>query len=244
MIIAGPGMVKATQQALDKKAVLSIVQDTDIEGNLVRIGYFLEKDNNRLSNPEITWFDSSEIEIKIIFIDSQEQPLNEGKLELKHSHQDIDDYKFLIKIPLINNHYLYLRNILRLNKQDRLSFTIQVELKMRVKDRPNNIYPLARYDCAHGSIHRDLMIPIGNKSKWDLPTQNTKEAISFAIDDLLENFGNWIEGLEGVQIEPKIINDRDIRLEIEKARTSLIDLINKPHLLQKTSSRLTEFTSI
>ena len=49
--------------------------------------------------------------------------------------------------------------------------------------------PVVRYDTAHGFAHCDRMHPYADVLKTQIPTHNLNEALTFAIEDLVENWG-------------------------------------------------------
>lgn len=62
--ITGPGIVRALQEAVAAKKDIAIVCDGDELGRVLRVGYFFkDKGIEDLAQSDITWFDSSEVQI-------------------------------------------------------------------------------------------------------------------------------------------------------------------------------------
>jgi hypothetical protein len=62
-------------------------------------------------------------------------------------------------------------------------FRVQYETKI------NNVwYPVARYDTAHGFVHRDLLDIKGRVVKTPLFNQDYNDALTFAESDLKNNW--------------------------------------------------------
>lgn len=238
--IRGPGLLRATQEAHATRAQLVIAKDSNAAGDIIRIGYFLEKEGNVAGDPQITWFGHDEIEI-VHVASCKIPPIHQARLEVEHSSTKTPQRTFMIEIPLGADFDLSFRNVFRLKREKVKDFVIQVEIKQRRSGAPNKIYPIVRYDCAHGSIHCDLMVPKGSKTKRYLPTQMIKEAISFAIEDLAVNLSDWLKDLNHSSITPGMINYQELKQDLARAKTDLIRLSENPDFMLATSSRLTQY---
>lgn len=78
-----------------------------------------------------------------------------------------------------------------------LKFVVQLECRFGVDI---DFTPIVRYDTAHGFAHCDRLHPYEHSSKLIMPTRNYNEALTFAIDDLVERwdtyrrrFEEWLE---------------------------------------------------
>ncbi len=47
---------------------------------------------------------------------------------------------------------------------------------------------IVRYDCAHGFFHRDIMLPNGDKEKYEIVIDNLKNASKYAEQDLKDRW--------------------------------------------------------
>ena len=56
--------------------------------------------------------------------------------------------------------------------------------------------PVVRYDTAHNFAHRDLIHPVGDVEKSEMAVQDYNEALTFAIEDLADNWGKYRERYE------------------------------------------------
>lgn len=66
-----------------------------------------------------------------------------------------------------------------------IRFTVQLEYNL------NGWQPVVRYDTAHGFAHCDIIHPYGENEKRRLPIQDYNDALQFAIDDLVKNWGMY-----------------------------------------------------
>ncbi|MEW6419912.1 MAG: hypothetical protein AB1480_17660 [Nitrospirota bacterium] len=65
-------------------------------------------------------------------------------------------------------------------------FRVQYETKI------NNLwYPVARYDTAHGFAHRDILNVKGKVKKTPLFNQDFNDALTFAENDLKDNWESY-----------------------------------------------------
>ena len=84
-------------------------------------------------------------------------------------------------------HFLDYDNALRVMfKTERgqiLRFVVQLECQF-VED--GEWLPVVRYDTAHGYAHRDIMHPTKKEEKTEMFVQNYDEALTIAMDDVVE----------------------------------------------------------
>lgn len=130
-----------------------------------------------------------------------------------------------------------MRNIFRIEKNLVIGFVIQVEI--RDSSYENEIWkPVIRYDHAHGFIHRDMIKSDGNKTKHKLKTQNPKEAIISAIEEIRVNLITWLYQLGYRMIENDIVNQPHLNLEIDNVKLKLLELYDNPEKINDMNSTL------
>lgn len=66
-------------------------------------------------------------------------------------------------------------------------FVVQLESFLNEKWRP-----IVRYDTAHGFTHQDVLHPFDETQKIELESQDFNEALTFAIQDLSENWDFYV----------------------------------------------------
>jgi hypothetical protein len=52
----------------------------------------------------------------------------------------------------------------------------------------NHWVNIVRYDCSHGFFHRDIMLPNGEKEKFEIVIDNLKTASKYAEQDLKDRW--------------------------------------------------------
>ena len=62
-------------------------------------------------------------------------------------------------------------------------FVVQLEILIHGQWRP-----VIRYDTAHGFAHCDILHPSGKKEKVRMPSIDYKEALTYADEDLSQNW--------------------------------------------------------
>jgi hypothetical protein len=67
-----------------------------------------------------------------------------------------------------------------------LRFVVQLECRFN-----DEWHPVVRYDTAHNFAHRDVLHPSGKTEKTELAIQDYNEALTFAINDLADNWENY-----------------------------------------------------
>jgi len=67
-----------------------------------------------------------------------------------------------------------------------LSFVVQLECLFN-----GDWSPIVRFNTAHGFPHRDTLHPSGEIAKTELPARNYNEALTFAIQDLSQNWERY-----------------------------------------------------
>ena len=76
-------------------------------------------------------------------------------------------------------------------KNEILRFCVQYEAYIRGK-----WYPVVRFDTAHGFAHRDLLHPDGSSEKQPLPSVTYNLALTFATQDLRQNWQRYRHNFE------------------------------------------------
>jgi hypothetical protein len=79
--------------------------------------------------------------------------------------------------------------------EDRLRMRIETE-KGKVKDIVvqyeakfgDEWHPIARYDCSHGFLHRDVLFPGGRKEKYPLDIPDLNIALMYAEQDIKDRW--------------------------------------------------------
>jgi len=67
-----------------------------------------------------------------------------------------------------------------------LGFVVQYETRVK-----NKWMPVVRYDTAHGFAHKDLIDPDGSKEKILIGAVELSEALTFADNDINENWKRY-----------------------------------------------------
>lgn len=67
-----------------------------------------------------------------------------------------------------------------------LKFVVQFECRLE-----EEWTPVVRYDTAHNFAHCDVLHPYETTLKTRMPTQDYNEALTFAIDDLTQNWTTY-----------------------------------------------------
>jgi len=67
-----------------------------------------------------------------------------------------------------------------------LGFLVQLECLIE-----DEWHPVVRYDTAHGFAHRDVMHPASDTEKTEMAVGDYNEALTFAINDLSENWETY-----------------------------------------------------
>ena len=232
--IKGPGLVRAIQEAVSANKDIAIVYDYDNLGRPLRVGYFLkDKGIKDLSQPIITWFDSGEVQIT-----SLNTPVREFKracLDVEFSHPKHNERHFLLLLTLDKETRVILRNVFRVDKNSVTGFVIQGEIRSTA-DGKEKWQPFVRYDHAHGFIHRDMIAANGSKTKHKLGTQDTKNAIVLAIEEIRENLNLWLHQLGYKLLDAEVLNQIRIIQEMDNAKSKLLELHDNPEKIDFTQS--------
>jgi len=236
--ITGPGVVKAIQKAVSAKKNIAFVCDRDNLGQVVRVGYFIkDKSSKDFTQQEITWFDPSEIYVTLTQTPTRE--FREACLDVEFKRPRANERHFLLELPLDSESRVILRNIFRMHKNLVTGFVIQVEVSGMIDGKEQH-HAVVRYDCAHGFIHRDMIAFDGQKTKHKLGTQNTKDAIALAIDEVRDNLNTWFQQLGYSSLDPDALDQQRVIREMEKAKNTLSELHDKPEKIKTTQSRLVQ----
>lgn len=236
--IRGPGLDRALQKAVSANKDIGIVYDYDNLGRPLRVGYFFkDKGIEDLSQPAITWFDSSEIQITCV--DTPVREFKRACLDVEFTHPRDNERHFLLFLTLDTETRVILRNIFRINKNSVTGFVIQVEIRCTA-DGKEEWWPIVRYDHAHGFIHRDMIASDGSKTKHELGTQDTRDAIVLAIEEIRENLNLWLHQLGYKLLDADVLSQPRVIQEIDKAKSTLLELHDNPEKINATKSTFTQ----
>lgn len=237
--VSGPGLERATQEAISAGKDIVIVHDQDNSGRILRIGYFMEaKDSQHKEQPTITWFDKAEIEITPIA--DQVAPVNQSRLEIDLEPRKEEERNLLLNLPLEPGNLLILRCLFRIRKDSVPAFVVQVELRS-VKDGKEEWRPVVRYDCAHGFIHRDLIASDGHEVKEKLPTQNPSEAVILAIEEIRGHLDTWLQQLGYEQVASQVLSQPTTTEYLDKNKRTLLELLANPQAIDSVQPQTVLF---
>lgn len=236
--ITGPGVVQAIQKAVSAKKNIAFVCDRDSLGRILRVGYFFkDKGSKDLVQSDITWFDPSEIQVSLTQTPTRE--FRQACLDVEFNHPRANERHFLLELPLDSGSRVILRNLFRMHKNHVTGFVIQVEISGMINGKEQH-HAVVRYDCAHGFIHRDMIAFDGQKTKHKLGTQDTKDAIALAIDEVRDNLNIWLQQLGYSSLDPHALDQQRVIREMEKAKNTLSELHDKPEKIETTQSRFVQ----
>ena len=232
--IKGPGLVRAIQEAVSANKDIAIVYDYDNTGHPLRVGYFFkEKSKQDVSRSKITWFSSDEIQIT-----SVNTPVRDFKrafLDVEFSHPKDNERHFLLFLTLDKETRVILRNLFRIDKKSVTGFVIQIEIRCTAEGK--EIWkPVVRYDHAHGFIHRDMIASDGSKTKCKLGTQDTKDAIVLAVEEIRENLNLWLHQLGYKILDEDVLSQPRLNKEIDRAKSKLLELHDNPEKIKTMQS--------
>jgi hypothetical protein len=231
--IVGTGITRALQKATEEQKDLVIMYDTDILGRPVNIGYFLALRGKAIPfNPKVTRFDLNEIELSI---DNTNSDVVEPTLGADFHHPRKNERHFLLNISFDEGNRFVLRNMFRLTKGATSGFLIQVEL-LNLEGQKINLRPVVRYDQSHGFIHRDMIASDGTKTKYKLKTQDVKTAIVFAIDEIRDNLGEWLQQLGYLKPDQQTLKQESVAHEMDEAKARLLELCDNPSKIKDIQS--------
>ena len=77
-----------------------------------------------------------------------------------------------------------------------VQFVVQLECFLQ-----SEWIPIVRYDTAHGFAHRDLLHPLHPAEKKEMPVKDFNAGLTFAMQDLAENWEKYRERYEQWQRE-------------------------------------------
>ena len=239
--IKGPGLVRAIQEAVSSNKDIAIVYDYDNTGRPLRVGYFFkDKGKQDISQPSITWF--SPREIQIISVDTPVRDFKRAFLDVEFSHPKDNERHFILFLTLDKETRVILRNLFRIDNKSVTGFVIQIEIRCTAEGK--EIWkPIVRYDHAHGFIHRDMIASDGSKTKYKLGTQDTKDAIILATEEIRENLNHWLNQLGYKILDKDVLSQPRLNKEIDKAKSKLLELHDNPEkikTMQSTFSQLKE----
>lgn len=232
--VKGPGLTQAIQQAVSSNKDIALVYDYDAAGRLVRVGYFLkDKGDKDLSTRIISWFSADEIQI--VSVNTPTRDFKRAFLDVEFSHPKENERHFLLFLTLDTETRVILRSVFRMEKKSVAGFIIQLEIRCTA-DGKEKWQPVVRYDHAHGFIHRDMIASDGRKSKHDLGTQDTREAILLAMDEIQKNLNSWLRELGYKTLNDDVLSQPRLYQEIRKARSKLLELYDNPEKIKTMQS--------
>lgn len=238
--VTGPGIVKAVQEATDTGKELVTLPKYDIRtGELVEIGYFLAEKGKPIASDwqtKIKWLKRNEF--TVVYDTSDQENGVEAALEATYLPPDRLKKKgreFLFALDLPGSKIMRFRNVFNTHQSRVSSFVVQFEL-CGFKREPEQWRAIARYDCAHGYIHQDLIYADGRREKKKTESQDLSEAIKTAMSDLKNNFREWILRLGYAEILAMLPSQIRIDKEVDEAQIFLLDLLEHPEKIDKVSS--------
>ncbi len=236
--IKGPGLIRAVQEAVSANKDIALVHDYDNLGRILRVGYFLkDKGIKDVSQPIITWFDSNEIQITCV--NTPVRDFKRACLDVEFSHPRDNERHFLLFLTVDKETRVILRNLFRVYKNLVTGFVIQVEIRSII-DGKEQWRPVVRYDQAHGFIHRDMIAADGSKTKQELGTRETKDAIVLAIDEIRKNLNLWLHELDYKTLDEDLLSQPRIIQEMDRAKSKLLELHDNPQKIDSTQSTFTQ----
>ena len=236
--LSGPGFLRAVQEAHAAKKQIVFAVDRNASDQIVRIGYFLD---SGVENPDITWFREDEIEITSRPHDGPH--MSDARLDVDFQHPKERERHFVLNVPAGPDQTILLRVLYRVLKDGTSDFVIQAEVRGLIKGKAE-WKPVARYDCAHGFLHRDLMGLHGGKSKEPIPVENLRDAIPLALQELRENLGDWLTQLGYDQPDASNLGHPSLADELGPAEHVLLQLLENPESVEGVASRSIMFADV
>jgi hypothetical protein len=237
-VIKGPGLVRAIQEGVSAKKTMVIAYDYDNAGRLLRVGYFFkEKGKQEISQSKINWFSPDEIQVSIENTSARDKT---SLLDVDFHHPKDNERHFLLSLTLDKYTQVILRNLFRIDKKSVTGFVIQVEICFTAEGKKTH-KPVVRYDHAHGFIHRDMIASDDRKTKYKLNTQDTKDAIVSAVEEIRENFNLWLHQLGYKTMSAEVINQPQLNKELDRAKSKLLELHDNP---DKTKTMQSTFVQL
>jgi hypothetical protein len=241
--ISGPGLVRALQEAASARKNLVIVYDYDNLGRVLRLGYFFKDRRIKdFQQQEIIWFEPGEVSVIPRYSREprfRQARFTRARLDIGFHHPRRNERHFLLNLPSDSESRVILRNLFRIHRNLVTGFVIQVEVRT-VENGKDQWRPVIRYDCAHGFIHRDAIAADGQKTKHKLAIQDTRSAIALAIDELRDNLNSWLRQLGYEQFDRDVLVKPDVIEEMNKAKSTLLDLVEHPEKMNAMQSRFVQ----
>jgi len=232
--IKGPGLLRAIQEGVSANKDIVFAYDYDNAGRLLRVGYFFkEKGKQELSQSKINWFSPDEIQISIV--NTPARDFKTAFLDVEFSHPKDNERHFLLSLTLDKETRVILRNLIRVDKKSVTGFVIQIEIRCTAEGK--EIWePVVRYDHAHGFIHRDMIASDGSKTKFKLGTQDTKDAIVLAVEEIRENLNLWLHQLGYKILDEDVLDQPVLNKEMDRAKSKLLELHGNPEKIKTMQS--------
>jgi hypothetical protein len=232
--INGPGLIRAIQEAVSANKDIAIIYDYDNTGYPLRVGYSLkEKGKQDVSRAEITWF--SPDEIQVTSVNTPARDFKRAFLDVEFSHPKDNERHFLLSLTLDKEARVILRNLFRIDKKSVTGFVIQIEVRCTAEGK--EVWkPVVRYDHAHGFIHRDMIASDGKQTKCRLGTQDTRDAIVLAVEEIRENLNLWLRQLGYRTLDEDVLGQPVLNKEMDRAKSKLLELHDNPDRIEAMQS--------
>jgi hypothetical protein len=239
-----PGLTRATQKAKSLGKVLGIVCHQDSEYSPVKVGYFFtEKVQKYVKSSHVTWFTKYD-GISVIRTTDAVPMISEALIKVDYTYKKKPERSFLLMIPLDGTTNLLFRNVFRVKNNHVIAFTIQVETIWVIEGNKKEHVVIARYDCAHGSLHRDLFASNNRKIKNDLPTQKIEQAIPFALEDVKTNLNVWLPQLGYPPLTKGILESMRVVKELDTVKLKLLELYEHPELVNSNKCQFIQYVDL
>jgi len=233
--ISGRGITQAIQKAVREGKNTAFVYDHDDAGNVLRVGYALVEPGASVTpDSTIRWLDPSEIHL--VTADATEEGI-QAELDVRFKQSEKAHTFTLIQEHLADEAQMRLRSLIREHASGYPGFVVQVEVR---KAPTSQWQPAVRYDCAHGSFHRDMISEDGTKRKIDLSPLEGESAIQQAFAELATSLGSWLHEL-GYSPMSAMARADTIADRVREAEEVLLDLWRHPDDLADKESRFIQF---
>jgi len=233
--VDGDEIKRLIQDAVRDGKNTVIVYDYDEAGNLLRVGCVLVEPGASVApDSEIHWFDQGSIHLV-----DEDAPIKgvKAELDVRFKQAEKAHAYTLIQEDLPGGGQMRLRSLIRQHASGNPGFAIQVE----ARSSPNSSWnPAVRYDCAHGSFHRDMISSDGEKRKVPLDDLEGEAAICEAFEEMASNVGSWVHEL-GHSASPNPQRSDLVLKRFHEAEAALLELWRSPGDLADKESRFVQF---
>lgn len=242
--IEGPGKDRVIQEAVSLNKNCGFVSYQDFQGRPVKIGYFFADRGRNCSyeDADVRWFTKDD-NIRVIPTTDDVPPISQSSLRLTYSTKNKSERNFLLMIPLDGTTDLLFRNVFRIKRGHVTDFAIQVETMRAIGREKKQHDIIVRYDCAHGFLHRDLYVSNGRKIKNELPTQEAKKAITYALEEIKTHLNVWLPQLECPSLPMGILESTRVAIEFDLVKLKLLELYEYPGRINSTLSQFVQYVN-